>query len=156
MRPALTPLLAIALISACGSDEHGSAVDVSVVSGVWTVTVADRSSACDGVDTGGTYYFEVPKSLPQTGSTAYVNGTWGSDTAGQVDSLTGNVDLSTGTVFFRLWKTTLVSGAQLDGTLTHTGEFTGTLTDPAPGYQPIFVTTTCVFPATAAIAPAAP
>lgn len=156
MRPPRTPLLALLLLAACGADEHGASVDVSVVSGVWTVTVADRSSACDGVDTGGTFYLKVPSGLPQTGSTAYVNGTWGSDTAGQADSLTGNVDLSTGVVFLRLWKVQGSSGAQLDGTLAHTGDFTGTLTDPAPGYQPILVTTSCVFPASGHTTPALP
>ena len=151
--PTFAALLLLAVTASCTPAEP-DAISVDVLPGRWDITVASRAGSCDGADSGRTVYLTVPATIPITTPTAYITGHWAADTlGGPTDSLTGNVDLDHGTVFLRLWKTILVTGAQLDGTVDRSGHFTGTLTDPAPGYAPIFVTTTCVFPASGTIRP---
>jgi hypothetical protein len=63
---------------------------------------------------------------------------WQSPSAGTVFPLSGSVTFSTGsTDLIFSGGGSIPSGMELRGTISPTGSFTGTLTDPAPGLGPI-------------------
>ncbi len=88
----------------------------------------------------------------------------GSDSAGTVDfvdrwgaidvdslpfSATGNMDpVSGGHLTLYLWHDVLVSGADLEATVTKDGHLTGHIYDPISGRDPIFTLGACTYPLT--------
>ena len=64
-----------------------------------------------------------------------------------VRPLSGQVRLSDGftDILFRAGGTNLSSAMRLQGSMTSTGTFSGTMTDPAPGFNPVFSISGCFY-----------
>lgn len=137
-------ILALALVACSSSSGPSSpALPLAEVIGPYTITLASMAGQCTGAAGGGELHLDLagsPDDVIGDELTVVGNG-W------DFGAITGTVNLATGHLDLRLWKTVLSTGAQLVGTLDHSLHFTGSLIDPAPGMRPIFVLGSCIFPA---------
>jgi hypothetical protein len=142
-------LLALLLV-ACGSDSSGAPADDPVESsdlvGTWTIHLARRGE-CAGFTANGDLTLWLPTSPGHGPTVINFVSDWGFD-PDRFGSLTGHTDLPSGVTELRLWKGVLVQGALLSGTMTAASTFTGVLSDPIPGYGPIFAASSCVWDVT--------
>jgi autotransporter translocation and assembly factor TamB len=146
-------LAGVCLLAACGGDGgSGPAATLTAdqVAGAWTFVLSDESAHCGGAAGGG------PISVRLSGTSDDVIGDvlnfpaddWGGSPATTFGQVTGHINLATGRLDLRVWKGVLVNGAALEGRVRSDRTFTGTLTDPRPGFGPVFVTGSCRFTVT--------
>lgn len=136
---------------ACGGDATSPTRRLADVTGTWTFTMASRAGQCTGAAGGGPLYASLSAGSYAPSEQGLVNfvDAWDVTNAQPYRfSLIGHMTVGSGDVEFRLWKQPLTTGSLLVGTLDAQNHFTGTLTDPIPGYAPNFVTGSCVFPVT--------
>jgi hypothetical protein len=133
-------LAAVLLAAACGSDNGpNTGLDEADLFGKWTMEMAPNPSCMPGG--GGTITFAIDGSQVSEAGGDVRNLV----TAWQFGTVTGTADLGAGQMNLLIWRSTLDTGASLSGTFTATGTFTGTLRDPAPGFDPAFVIGSCTF-----------
>lgn len=153
MRPLHLLLTLACFSSACSGDgltEPKSELTAEVVAGSWTFTLSNEAGTCSGAAGGGDITIRLSGTSADVIGGSVLNFTtdsWGTptDTFGQI---TGHIDLTTGDIELRVWKGVLENGALLTGTVTKSLTFSGTLMDPIPGFDPIFVFGSCTFDVT--------
>jgi hypothetical protein len=125
----------LALTLGCGgSDDNGTGpngLSPALVSGTWDISVTGCLS--DNLP--------VRLSADDDGSLTSAENVWTYPGAQfEFDRpLDGRVDLETGAAEFHLWSSDLLTAALLFvGTLSADGSLTGDITDPLPGYIPVF------------------
>ncbi len=86
-------------------------------------------------------------SVGTDGTVAVATSAWQYLSNTPVRPLSGQVRLSDGftDILFRAGGTNLSSAMRLQGSMTSTGTFTGTMTDPAPGFNPVFSIAGCFY-----------
>ncbi len=127
----LAPVAALVLLLACGGDSTGSSeLAASDVSGTWDL----NATGCLNGD------LPVKLSASSSGALTSAVNTWTNDESfGFFRPLEGTVDLSSGAAEFHMWADGSHNAAVLFvGTLHSDGSLTGTVSDPMPGYGPIF------------------
>jgi hypothetical protein len=105
-------------------------------SGNWSFVVTQSALACasGSLATGQAVTASLDVLTDGTLSTA---STWQNPLSGTSLTISGSITLGTGITDLFLTST---AGAEMElrGTVTSTGTFTGTLTDPAAGFLPVF------------------
>lgn len=81
------------------------------------------------------------------GTVAVATSAWQNPPSTLVRPLSGQVRLSDGftDILFRAGGTNLSSAMRLSGTMTSAGTFTGTMIDPASGFNPVFSIAGCFY-----------
>jgi hypothetical protein len=144
VRPTILALTLLVLTAACENSADtllfgqggggGGAVTPAQASGNWSFTLTKTSffpctlgAFADG--TRLTAFLDVPAD-----GTLSTTSNWQNPSSSAVLPLSGSVTLSTGsTDLIFSGGGSIPSGMELRGTISPTGAFTGTLTDPAPG-----------------------
>jgi hypothetical protein len=139
-------------ISGVGGDgPGGGAITQAQATGDWSFSLRRTTTlACTGGSLPDNQVILGHLDVLNTGALTTATSTWVVSPTGTVRPLAGTARFSDGfanlTLFASAANTS--SGMELRGTLTATGTFTGTLTDPAPGLTPVFSTTGCEYTAT--------
>ncbi|HJP59945.1 MAG TPA: hypothetical protein VJ865_08090 [Gemmatimonadaceae bacterium] len=115
----------------------GGAVTQADASGTWSLTLTQTSTlACTGGALANGSIIPVNLIVQSDGAAASTS-SWRSATSGALLPLSGSVRFTDG--FTDLILTSGGStGMELRGTITTNGTFSGTLTDPAPGFTPVY------------------
>jgi hypothetical protein len=125
----------------------GGAITQAQAAGTWNLTLTKTTTlACTGGALADGSIIPVNLSL-QSDGTATTTSTWRSVTSGALLPVSGTVRFSDG--FTDLILSSGGSGMELRGTMTSTGTFSGTITDPAPGFTPVYGTGGCEYNAPA-------
>ena len=112
-------------------------------SGTWTLSLTKTTTlACTGGALADGSIIPVNLSV-QSDGTATNTSTWRSVTSGALLPVSGSVRFSDG--FTDLILSSGASGMEMRGTVTSSGTFTGTITDPAPGFNPVYGTGGCEY-----------
>jgi len=121
----------------------GGAVTQAQASGTWTLSLTKTTTlACTGGALADGSIIPVNLSV-QSDGTATNTSTWRSVTSGALLPVSGSVRFSDG--FTDLILSSGGSGMEMRGTVTSSGTFTGTITDPAPGFNPVYGTGGCEY-----------
>ena len=121
----------------------GGSVTQAQAAGTWNLTLTKTSTlACSGGALADGSLIPVNLSV-QSDGTAAPTSTWRSVTSGALLPVSGTVRFSDG--FTDLILSSGNSGMELRGTMTSTGTFSGTITDPAPGFTPVYGTGGCEY-----------
>jgi hypothetical protein len=117
----------------------GGAVTQAQVTGNWSFTVTKTSTfPCTVGSFPDASRLAVHLDVLADGTLNTSTSNWQSPSTGSVFPLSGSVTLSTGfTDLIFSGGGSIASGMELRGTISPTGSFSGTLTDPAPGLGPI-------------------
>lgn len=122
----------------------GGAVTQAQASGTWSLTLTQTTTlACTGGALANGSIIPVNLVL-QSDGTAAATSTWRSASSGALLPLSGTVRFSDGF-------TDLIlsgggsSGMELRGTISSGGSFNGTITDPAPGFTPVYGASGCEY-----------
>ncbi len=146
----LPVLMVCSAAAACGWGGT-SAPNVSraaTLAGFWDFTHPANYS-CAGAVGAASYYFRVDSSGAGPDGLMNVASTWDVDTTlTRPWKVYGWMDLTTGKVQLDFWLLTSFAGQEFDGTIDDSGNVSGTLVDPKPGYQPQFALATCRYPMT--------
>lgn len=126
-------------------------VSQSQASGNWSVTLQRTSTlACNGALANG-QVLTTHLDVGADGTVATGTSTWQNPPTTLVRPVSGSVRFSDGfTDLFLSSSGGSASAMELRGTMTSSATFSGTLTDPAPGFSPIFGTSGCEYTATGA------
>lgn len=129
----------------------GGAVTQAQATGDWTFTLQRTATLACG--TGS-----LPSNQPifahldvlTNGTLTTSTSLWQTSLAAPVRPLAGTLRFTDGFANLTLFasSTNTSSGMELRGTITSTGTFNGTATDPAPGLNPVFSSTGCAYTAT--------
>ncbi|HJQ10704.1 MAG TPA: hypothetical protein VJ840_06695 [Gemmatimonadaceae bacterium] len=124
----------------------GGAVTQAQAAGNWSLTLTRTSTlACTGGALANGSIIPMNLVVQSDGTTA-ASSSWRSATSGALLPLSGSVRLTDG--FTDLILTSGGNtGMELRGTITSTGTFSGTITDPAPGLTPVYGTGGCEYDA---------
>jgi len=138
------PLLGI------GGDGGGGAITQAQASGNWSFTVRKTTTlSCSGGSLADNSVLTAHTDVLVNGTIATSTSFWQNPPVTVIRPLSGAVRFSDGFAdLFMFSSSANTSGMELRGTLTSTGTFTGTLTDPAPGFTPVFGTGGCEYTAT--------
>ena len=146
-------LLVIAVSGACENSTDpllgfpgggGGAVTQAQASGSWSMTLTKTTTlACSGAVLANGSLLVVNLTV-QSDGTAATTSTWRSPSSGAILPLSGTVSFTDGTTDL------VLSGGgstamELRGTISSSGTFTGTVTDPAAGFTPVYGTTGCEY-----------
>lgn len=156
MRRIVLCLILLVFSSACenttdnifGVGGGGNAVTQALASGNWSLTLQRTTTlACTGALANGqilTVHLDVAADGTMTASTS----TWQNPPTTLLRPVTGSVRFSDGFTDLFLSSSGGSSAAmELRGTMTSNASFSGTLTDPAPGFSPVFGTSGCEYTA---------
>jgi hypothetical protein len=131
-----------------GGTGGGGTVTQGQAAGNWSISLRRTTTlACGGGSLADgqivTAHFDVLSDGTLRGSTS----TWLSPSSSVVRPLSGAVRLADGVtdVFFFASAGNSSSGMELRGSVTSTGTMTGTLTDPAAGFTPVFSVGGCEY-----------
>jgi hypothetical protein len=148
-------LLVIAVSAACENSTDpllgfpgggGGAVTPAQASGNWSMTLTRTTTlGCTGAVLANGSVLTLSLAIQGDGSAAS-SSTWRSPPSGAVLPLSGSVNLTDGATDLILTSGGS-TGMELRGTMSSTGTFTGTITDPAPGFTPVYGTTGCEYSA---------
>lgn len=146
-------LLIIAVSAACENSTDpllgfpgggGGAVTQAQASGSWSLTLTKTTTlACSGAVLADGSVLVVNLTVQSDGSAATTS-TWRSPSSGAVLPLSGTVSLADGSTDLVLTSGGS-TGMELRGTISSSGTFTGTITDPAPGFTPVYGTSGCQY-----------
>lgn len=146
-------LVVIAVSAACENSTDpllgfpgggGGAVTQAQASGNWSMTLSKTSTlACSGAVLADGSVLSLTLSI-QSDGTAAASSTWRSPSSGAILPLSGNVSFTNGVTDLVL-SSGGSTGMELRGTMSSTGSFTGTITDPAPGFTPVYGTGGCEY-----------
>ena len=144
MTPLCYVMLCVLSFGACGRDSSGPAgLTSTAVNGSWEFTLT-RTASCSPLALQGTFYatldFYDSKDVSNTVSK------WSnSKSVPDRFNLIGNTNFKTGTTELRFWQVILDTGFIMNGTLASGGTFSGTATDPIPGYKPYLSSPSCSY-----------
>jgi len=117
-------------------------------SGAWSFTLRRTSNGFD-CPNGGLLEGQVLTTQMVVGSDGVlsVNSLWQNPPSTLVRPLSGQVRLPDGLtdILFRAGGTNASAAMRLQGAMASTGTFTGTMTDPAPGFNPVFSISGCFY-----------
>lgn len=121
----------------------GGAITQAQAAGTWNLTLTKTTTlSCTGGALADGSAIPVNLSV-QSDGTATNTSSWRSVTSGALLPVSGTVRFSDG--FADLILSSGNSGMELRGTMTSTGTFNGTITDPAPGFNPVYGTGGCEY-----------
>lgn len=136
----------VSIASCSGTSGPKDAVSLSEVNGLWVLPFTKTSNCASfGSVAGGTVYLAL--AIPP-GGTNSTSSQWGfsSNTINRV--ATGSVILATGQITQILIHSNGAAASRLTGTISASGSFTGSLIDPAPGWQPQITISGCEYSVT--------
>ena len=157
MRPIALALTLLILLTACEDSKNpflfgiggggGGAVTQAEASGNWSLTVRKTATLpCTGGSLADGSALTAHLDVLADGTVNTSTSSWQHPPATVVFRLTGTVSLSTGAADLILSAGSGTgSGMELRGTITPTGTFTGTLSDPAAGLTPMFSAGGCEY-----------
>lgn len=117
----------------------GGTVTQSEASGTWSLTLTRTSTlACAGGALADGSVVAVNLTV-QSDGTAATTSTWRSPSSGALLPLSGSVQFSSGVTDLIL-SSGGSTAMELRGTITSAGAFSGTITDPAAGFTPVYGT----------------
>ena len=146
-------LLVIAMSAACENSTDpllgfpgggGGAVTQAQASGSWSLSLTKTTTlACSGAVLADGSLIVVNLTV-QSDGTAATTSTWRNPTSGALLPLTGTVSFTDGTTDL------VLSGGgstamEVRGTISSAGTFSGTVTDPAAGFTPVYGTSGCEY-----------
>ena len=156
MRPIVRCLTLIALIGACENSADpltgfggggGGAITQADAAGDWSFTVRKTTTfPCTGGSLTDGQILTAHIDALSDGTVTTATSSWQNPPTATVRPLSGLVRFSDGftDLIFAAFSGS-GSGMELRGTITATGTFTGTLTDPAPGLTPMFSAGGCEY-----------
>jgi hypothetical protein len=108
--------------------------------GNWSFTLTRTSSlGCTGGSLASGQVLTATLDVLSDGSLAAATSSWQNPPTTTVRPLSGSINLNTGVTDILLAAASGSSAAmELQGTMTSTGSFSGTLSDPAPGFFQVF------------------
>lgn len=157
MRRIVLCLAVLAFSSACenttdpifGVGTGGNAITQAQASGNWSFTLQQTTTlACTGALSNG-QILTVHLDIASDGTVNAGTSTWQNPPTTLLRPVTGSIRFSDG--FADLFLSSSggsSSEMELRGTMTSSATFSGTLTDPAPGFSPIFGSSGCEYTAT--------
>jgi hypothetical protein len=155
VRPITVALTLLVLTAACENSADpllfgqggggGGAITQAQAAGDWSFTVTKTTTLpCTVVSLADGSRLTAHLDVLADGTLNSATSSWQNGSV--VFPLSGSVRLSDGITSLILSSGTgSASGMQLNGTITPTGTFTGTLTDPASGLSPMFSTLGCEY-----------
>jgi hypothetical protein len=148
-------LVVIAVSAACENSTDpllgfpgggGGAVTQAQASGNWSLTLSKTTTlGCTGAVLADGSVLTMTLSIQSDGSAANTS-TWRSPSSGAILPLSGSVSFTDG-VTDMILTSGGSTGMELRGTMSSTGTFSGTITDPAPGFTPVYGTGGCEYSA---------
>ena len=158
MRRLFGCMMVLTLCAACettaedifGTGGGGGAVTQSQVAGDWSFTVQRTSTLpCTGGSLANGQVLTTHLDVAADGSINSATSNWQNPPTTLVRPLAGAVRLSDGFATFTLSSSAgSTSAMELRGTMASNATFAGTLTDPAPGFTPMFGSSGCEYTAT--------
>ena len=157
MRPIALTLTLLAIATACENSNDpflfgiggggGGAITQAQATGDWSFTVRKTSTLpCTGGSLADGSLLTAHLDVLTDGTLNTPTSSWQNPPATVVFPLRGAVALSTGAAdFIFSGGSGSGSGMELRGTITPTGTFTGTLTDPGAGLTPMFSAGGCEY-----------
>ena len=157
MRPIALTLTLFVMATACEQSTDpflfgiggggGGAVTQAQATGDWSFTVRQTSTLpCTGGSLADGTVLTAHLDVLTDGTLNTSTSTWQSPSASTVFPLTGAVTLGTGAADLTFsGGSASGSGMELRGTISPTGTFTGTLTDPGAGLTPMFSAGGCEY-----------
>ena len=127
----------------------GGAITQTQAAGDWSFTLRKTATLpCTGGSLPDNQVLTAHVDVLADGRLSATTSSWATSPAGSVGPLTGTVRLSDGFSDLILSASSGSAAAmELRGTITSVGTFTGTLTDPAPGFSPMFSVGGCEYTA---------
>ena len=157
MRPVLLRLSLLVLVSACetttedifGIGGGGGAITQAEASGDWSFTLQKTGTlACSGGALSNGQILTVHLDVASDGTINASTSSWQNPPTTLVRPLSGTVRLTDGfTDAFLSSSVGSASAMELRGTMSSNATFSGTLTDPGPGFTPMFGTSGCEYTA---------
>ena len=157
MRPAFLCLCLLLFASACetttddifGIGGGGGAVTQAQAAGSWSFTVQQTGTlACTGGALPNGQILTASLDVASDGTINPSTSSWQNPPTTLIRPLTGSVRLTDGfTDLFLSSSAGSTSAMELRGTMSSNGTFSGTLTDPGPGFTPMFGTSGCEYTA---------
>ena len=148
IRAVITCFAVISVAAACETSTDtligfpgggGGAVTQSQASGTWSLTLTKTTTlACAGGALADGSVVAVNLTVQSDGSAATTS-SWRSPSSGALLPLSGTVQFSSGVTDLIL-SSGGSTAMELRGTITSGGTFSGTITDPAPGFTPVYGT----------------
>jgi hypothetical protein len=125
----------------------GGAITQTQAAGDWSFTVRKTTTlSCSGGSLADGQVLTAHMDVLSDGSLNGPTSSWQNPPTTIVRPLTGSVRLTDGfTDLFLSSSSGSGSAMELRGTLTSNGTFSGTLTDPAPGFSPMFSVGGCEY-----------
>ena len=162
MRPTVFGVVLALSLSACESSSEplggfggggggGGAISQGQASGNWSFTVNRTTTLpCTGGALANGQVLTAHIDVLADGGVSPATSNWQNPPTATVRPLSGLVRFTDGfsTLIFAASVGNPTSGMELRGTMTAAGSFTGTLTDPAPGFTPVFSTGGCAYATT--------
>lgn len=161
MKPIFLSLAILAFICGCesttdpiggigGDGSGGGAITPAQASGNWSFSLRKTTTfACTGGSIPDNQSLSAHIDVSTDGSVTSATSGWATPPGGSFRPLSGSVRLSDGLADLSLLSSAgSTSEMELLGTMTTTGTFRGTLTDPAAGKLPIFSVGGCEYSAT--------
>lgn len=163
MRRILFSTVLLALVTACesstdpidgvgGNGPGSGAITQAQATGDWSFTLDRTPATCPAGSLPDNQliiaHLDVISNGTTTGSLTTVTSNWQAPPATTIRGLEGTVRFSDGFANLILRGTAANTAMELRGTINSTGVFTGTVTDPAAGFFPVFSTGACAYTAT--------
>lgn len=131
-----------------GPGPGGGAITQAQASGNWSLTLTRTTTlTCTGGSLPNNQLIFAHLDVLNTGVLTTSTSTWQASPSTTIRPLAGTARFSDGFADVALFAsaTNTSSRMELRGTLTSTETFTGTLTDPDPGFTPVFSATGCEY-----------
>jgi hypothetical protein len=127
--------------------QGGGAITQTQAAGDWSFTVRKTTTlACSGGSLADGQVLTVHMDVLSDGSLNATTSSWQNPPTTVIRPLSGSVRFTDGFAdLFLSSATGSASGMELRGTIGSNGTFSGTLTDPAPGFSPMFSAGGCEY-----------
>ena len=156
LRPIISCLAVLVSTAACETSADsligiggtgGGAVTQAQAAGDWSFTVRKTTTlSCSGGSLADGQVLTAHMNVLSDGTLNATTSSWQNPPTTLVRPLSGSVRLTDGFADLIFSASTgSASAMELRGTLTSTGTFAGTLTDPAPGFSPMFSAGGCEY-----------
>lgn len=127
----------------CGDSSGPGKLTDAKVNGAWEFTLT-KTTSCSALAINGDFYATLDfQGDVEIGNT--VSKWTNTKTVPDRYNLIGNIQYNTGETELRFWQVVLNTGVLVEGTTRADGTFTGTGTDPIPGYRPFLSSPSCIY-----------